>query len=262
MTAFDPADLPAPEVEAQVRQALEVDEAMPAAVWDRLSAALAAEPHPAEPHPAEAGAAAEPAANVVPLRARRRLLPGLVAAGVVLVAVGVVAPNLRTPTDPVAAPAPEVAAFSVAESAPASALKAALAPAADAMTAAPARQVLASGTKYHAANLREEVLRTLDSIDADNPRLMSQVEPDPTPTVGTDGFTASVADEQSCLDAITEEPGSQALLIDRAHFEGTDAGVVVMLPEPSSTAFEVFVVGMDCPNGKPLRHLEIPVAAP
>ena len=259
MTEFDDFDTPAPEVEAMVRAALRVDGSMPDDVWARLAGALAAE----EPLPADAGPdePEAPSAEVIPLR-RRRWIPAAVAASVVLVAVGVLTPVLRG--NPTAAPVAASARQALAESAaPLMASDAAGAPmskAAGAEMSVPAMQVLASKAGYHASTLREDVLRTLDSIDADNPRLLSQVQPDPTPTEGTTGFTATLAGEQACIDSLTGTPGSKALLIDRAEMDGQQVSVVVLMPEPTSSAFEVYVVPTDCPTSEPLAHLSIPVA--
>lgn len=210
--------LPTPEVLEQVSAALHVPGGMPDDVWARISGAIEAESaaRKAKPH-------------------RGAWLGGLAAASVAIVAVGLLAPTGTQAPAPVAAEAADVAV--------------AAAPMVAAKTVSenpPARTVLASGQHYEPSRLREQVYRLLDTAGASNTRLMANVETDPTPTEGTDGFTATVEGERACLNGLTQ--ADQALVIDRAEFLGLDAGIVVLPPEASSHpgSFEVFVVAPDC----------------
>ena len=249
MNESDAADLD-PMVEARVRAALRASSGMPEDVWTRLSAALAAEAQQANGQ-----------AVVVPLRRRTSLVPGLVAAAVVLVLAGIVLPGTLRPAqpEPVAAPAvanavsrqagPEAdAANPEAGAVAAMAMPESLAQAPTA-TVLPAMQVTASGAEYTPRTLDDQVVRLLDTVGASNARLVANVQPDSTPTEGSTGFTATLEGLRDCLSALTTAP--QALVIDRARFTGDDAAVVVLPPTDPASPFEVFVVGAQCSQADP-----------
>ena len=46
---------------------------------------------------------------------------------------------------------------------------------------------------------------------------------------GTDGFTASVSGIRDCLMGLTKSDQVQALIIDRARYVGSDAGLIIQI---------------------------------
>lgn len=264
---------------------------MPADAWSRLSAALSAEaPLSAEvPLSAQAAPTAEapPAgqlppdvpdaplaagADVVPLHAggRRRGSSGLpgwwrgvAAAAVAVLAVGIGVQVLRGggSPGPVAGPAPGPAAG------------------AQAAVAIPARQVLASGTSYTAARLKDQVrglvdraedaLRATDPAGSDSSAAGSVEEAgtgeDATAgsgagpavaahaaaPVGTAGFTATAAGIRDCVLALAGSASVEAMVVDRATYEGRDAGIVVLPTDPQAATLDVWVVAPECARRDP-----------
>jgi hypothetical protein len=202
---------------------------MPNAVWQRLEDALKAE--------SDARAAGEVIphmASVTDLAPRRRrsLLTGLVAAALVLVAVGIVVPVTRgadgDPDSIVAADASNSFANDPGQ---------------------PSRQVVASGIDYSGESMPTDVRQVVDSIGASSARLIADVTPDTSMTEGQDGFTSSLPTLRSCIAWLTGSDRIQALFVDRATYQGAPAAVVVV---PVSTgvsileSLEVWVVTLDC----------------
>lgn len=94
-------------------------------------------------------------------------------------------------------------------------------------------------------------------------------------TAGTDGFTASVSGIRDCLMGLTKSDQVQALIIDRARYVGSDAGLIILPadiipadaatggPQPTATAttpsgdVDIWVVQPDCGRPDPgvLLHL-------
>ena len=239
--------------------------AMPPEVWDRIEAALAAEP-PLAASPAEPG-------NVVDLgeqreRRRSKVLPILAgAAGVVLVG-AVVIPTMRAGN----APAP------VAEAPPGGGASAAAAlPASPDMVGSPRsatmpRMMMSTGTQYASTAMLDQVgslLATAGITDASAVADMSAAEPPATvETVGTEGFTATAETLADCLERLgmtaTETP---ALVIDRATYDGTDAAVIVAVksvtdPAAQPATLDVVVVGSQCSDDDvaAAEHFEYAVA--
>jgi len=100
----------------------------------------------------------------------------------------------------------------------------------------PARKVMASHTNYSKDHLREQVNSMLSSLGVhDMDDAMTLPQPRAMETTGQDGFTATIEGLRDCLTAITKNAKAQALVVDRALFEGVDAGVLVM---PAGTAAE------------------------
>ena len=215
-------------------------EPMPAEVWAQLQAAIAAEQDGRE--------AARPAR-------RTRWLAIAGAAAAVVIVGGLVIGTNRTPTPaPVAANAP--ATLSTEQQ---SAIANADPSSARIVTAgfAPARKVMASHTNYEKSHLREQVASLLAGVGVDDPSDVASMPQASTPeTVGTTGFTATVKGLRDCLTSLTKNAAAQALVVDRALFEGLDAGVLVMptgtaaegTPAPTLTAgpLDVWVVDPAC----------------
>lgn len=257
---------------------------MPADVRARLDAALAAEPPlsagppvAADPSPAigpslaVGPAVTDPptggSADVVPLQpgGRRRGSSGLprwwrgvAAAAVAVLAVGVGVQVLRGggSPDPVAGPAAGAAAG------------------ANAAVAIPARQVLSSGTAYTAARLKDQVLglvdRAEDALGATESASAGTVEEAGTgegatraggappvvgaaaaTPVGTAGFTATAAGIRDCVLALAGSASVQAMVVDRATYEGRDAGIVVLPTDPQAATLDVWVVAPECARRDP-----------
>ncbi len=245
-------------------------EAMPPEVWARLSRALADEAA------ARSGATA---GNVVPLapraeRAEHRSLRwagGLVAASVVLVALGIAVSTLSLGGGSgeaiMAGDAPVALASSdAAGAADAAAKSAGLAPTPEAFAAesvAPqaARMVMASNVNYTRAGLTDQVATLLDEVDVHTPEEASLMPVTPVALPIEGGFTQSWEALRACLTWLAKSAQAQALVVDRATYEGTDAGVVVApasqvdpatSPPPTTTlaspmgTLDVWVVKPEC----------------
>jgi hypothetical protein len=229
---------------------------MPPEVWDRMVAALDAQPA---------------LATVTPLRPRRRLLPGIAAAAVAVIVVGVGVSVMRPTGSTVAdAPAPSVptpaqtAVAAKAEAAPDAAVQApppstgpmvgAAAPQTRSMIM-PTRFLMSSGTDYTSEAIDQQVDGLLEKVGAATPALADAV---PTPTamapVGEAGFTADLAALRDCITGIMHSSASTALIVDRATFDGGDAGIVIV---PQVGEVDVWVVSPNCTAQAPtvLRHV-------
>jgi len=237
---------------------------MPTEVWNRLVAALDAQPA---------------LASVTPLRSRRRLLPGLAAAAVAVIAIGVGVSVMRPAASNVA-DAPVVSSASTAPVATvdtaASAAKTAAAPAAQESLQAPpptdgpmvgavapqtramimpARFLMSSGTQYTSAAFDQQVDGLMQKVGVASPALADAV---PTPTamavVGEAGFTADLGALRDCITGIMHSSSSTALIVDRATFDGRDVGIVIV---PQVAEVDVWIVGPSCTSKAPsvLRHV-------
>jgi hypothetical protein len=223
---------------------------MPSAVWERLEATLKAE---SDARASGEGAASMSSVNMATVnmatvtelapRRRRSLLTGLVAAALVLVAVGIVVPVTRGsdagPDSIVAAEASDSFAIENTTSG--------LAPASD--PGSPSRQVVASGIDYSDESMPSDIQQVVDSIGASSARLIADVTPDTSMTEGRDGFTSSLPTLRSCLAWLTGSDRVQALFVDRATYKGSPAAVVVVPVSAGVSmleSLEVWVVSLDC----------------
>ena len=242
--------------------------AMPPEVWSRIEAALAAEPPFTsgmdDQPPLVAGAAgaadAAPGAPVADLgahRARRsRVLPVLAgAAGVVLIG-AVVLPAMRAGNAPAPVADGGGAPASVAASAASPGMVGSSDSAARAETVAMPRMMMSTGTQYASAQMPTQLstlLSTAGISTADQVVDMASAEP-PTDInpVGTEGFTASEDSLADCLARLGMSPDRMpTLIIDRATYDGQDAGVIVAMKESGSqgetpAVLDVVVVGAQC----------------
>lgn len=264
-----------PEQEAQVAAALTgvrflaapdspsgeepITTSMPTEVWNRMVVTLDAQPA---------------LATVTPLRPRRRLLPGIAAAAVAVILVGVGVSVMRPTGSPVAnapaTPGPPASNGAI----PASAAKAAAAPNAEVQAPPPStgpmvgaaapqtrsmimptRYLMSTGTDYRSDSLEEQVDGLLQQVGAATPALADAV---PTPTtmapVGSTGFTADLVALRDCITGIMHSSVSTALIVDRATFDGGDAGIVIV---PQVGEVDVWVVGPNCNAQAPsvVRHV-------
>lgn len=241
---------------------------MPDDVWVRLRVAIADE-------------AGERAAvgDVIPIQAgasgrgRRRptsgILFGSVAAGIALIAVGIIVQSIQSTRQ-----IPVVAGEAVPVSAPLRGAQSGAVASSDAGDP-PARRVLASGTDYQPQTLRAQVTALLERLGASDSARLSDVPITGPRTAGTEGFTATVTGIRECLIGLTNSELAQALIVDRARYIGSDAGLVIVpadvvpfglepgqqQPTASATTtrgdVDIWVVAPDCNRPEPgvLLHL-------
>jgi hypothetical protein len=95
----------------------------------------------------------------------------------------------------------------------------------------PAVEVMESGSDYNSTNLRDNVTRLLSKLGIKKPMdiFMTPVS-DMTSKKMTKatGMTGSLESLRNCLNEITKSESSQAIFVDRATFQGMDAGVIVI----------------------------------
>ena len=235
--------------------AVDADEPMPDVVWERLSAALAAETAP-----------------VASLEAARsshsaRWAGGLVAASVAILAVGVSVTVLRSPGTAVVANEVAVSSAAAALSAGGAtdALEAGVLAAPEALSFAgmvppPTRMLVDSDMPYTSTGLRSQVSTVLSAFGMGNERQAKTAMSEPAPIeieqgVPLTGFTASAQALRDCIDRLTDQVDTTVLLVDRSTFDGNEAGVVVApdetadLPaasQPEPSLLRVWVVDEDC----------------
>jgi len=217
--------------EAWVTAILRGPDTMPREVWERLEAALKD-----ESDARSSGEVTTSMATVTELAPRRRrsLVTGLVAAALVLVAVGIVVPATRGSDA-----GPD--SFAIENVTPG------LAPAS--VMERPSRQVVASGIDYSDESLPADVRQVVDSIGASSARLIADVTQDASLTEGQDGFTSSLPTLRMCIAWLTGSGRIQALFVDRATYKGSPAAIVVV---PASAGvsilelLEVWIVTLDC----------------
>ena len=108
-------------------------------------------------------------------------------------------------------------------------------------------------SRIQVETIDQAVTTLVDTIGAGRTRLMSSVTQESDPTEGDSGFTATVEGLAGCLLALTASPDRRALVIDRATFQGADAGIVVvpvgLAARDDATPFDridVWVVTPDC----------------
>lgn len=259
---------------------------MPAEVWARIEAALAAEPpfQPAIPDGADG------AGNVIDLGAERqrrslaaRAWPIMGAAAAVVLIGVVVIPVIRggggsqpvpvvaggvaaeSPAQPVArsqdpggadsAVAPEPAdSPPVTVTAPQtpSPSQIASSPSTQRATVMPAA-LMATGTDYTAEAITDQVGTLLTNAGMDQATDVRAYDPStaPTPTpLGTTGFTATAADLADCLGRLGAAPETPPLVVDRATYDGHDVAVVVMMKAAqaigAAPVLDVIVVNSAC----------------
>ena len=235
---------------------------IPPDVWMRISACLEAES--ATRHPR--------LASVTQLRPRRRWLPAIAAAAVAVIAVGVGATVIRpaavTVADaPAAAPVPatNVSADARKSAAPADAAALSAQVSATPMVGGaapttrsmimPTRMLMSSGTQYTSTQLDTQIDGLLSQVGATTPELISAMPtPDAVTTVGTTGFTADLTALRDCITGIMHSHSASALIVDRATFDGGDAGIVIV---PEAAQIDVWVVRPECTATSPnvVRHV-------
>jgi hypothetical protein len=133
----------------------------------------------------------------------------------------------------------------------------------DGVLAVPARFLVASGTDYSADAMTPQVTSLLttagladgDDMATDVVAVHSSKPQGLPPLIGRAGFTADIAQLRDCVGRLHASRGGDAvglampaLLVDRAQYEGSDAGVVVMLhTEPGDKPYlDVAIVKPEC----------------
>lgn len=194
-------------------------EAPPAAVWDRINAALATAELSGEQ----------------PRSRRLRTLPGgrwttpLVAAsvaGLALVVGANVLTGLSGPGEEVAV----VAGTDPALDSPVSRASAAATDGAGVLQAGfipPARKVMDISEKLTSSNVAQAVDQVLDSVGVEEPEDVLDM-PTEEWQPSADGMTSDPQVLRNCVTKVTKVPTSQALLVLRANVNGVDAGLIVV----------------------------------
>ena len=263
----DPFDAPLPELaflgpdsggsEFGLPNQNYADQRMPEEVWNRLAAAIAAEP---------SVIVAGPLATVISMSPRRRTrwVSGLVAASVAFLALGVVVQAVRTPSPEVVvadgatkALTSDQAGTTQVEAAQldapfgaapldSGALKTMSGVSGQTM---PARQVVASGITYSRSTMQDQIGDLFDRIGVADARAMdSIVQETPANLVeGNTGFTASVEAIRACIASLIPPVDVGTVVIDRAKFEQQEVGLILDLT-PNKT-IKAWLVGLDCGQG-------------
>ncbi len=270
----------------------EPTEPMPDWAWDRLTMAIATEAslRAADQHenvvafPAAASTTVVPAAPADKGEPHRfRWMGGLVAASVAILAITVgvrvtggtssgdiVAAespvSVSAAAAPLGAPPASATAFSAEGAGGQDSLAVAAAPSAVAKAvtpnpAQPAKMVVESNTQYTEAGLTGQVKTLLDKLGVHSAREARTMPAQPVQMPVDDGFTSSWSALRDCLAWLVQSPRAQALVVDRATFEGADAGVIVVpasdvdasvSPPPTATiessmgTMDVWVVNPAC----------------
>ena len=234
------------------------DQLMPGDVWERLAAAIAAEPPLIVAGPLATVTAMSP-------RRRTRWVSGLVAASVAFFALGVVVQAVRTP-------GPEVVVADAAtkgmtsDQAGATQAEATQLDSGEPNTKAgvsgqtmPARHVVASGITYSRSTMQDQIGDLFERIGVADARAMdSIVQETPANLVeGNTGFTASVETIRACIASLIPPGDLGTVVIDRAKFEQQEVGLILDLT-PNKT-IKAWLVGLDCGQGGPSIMLPIAV---
>ena len=260
---IDPFDAPLPELaflgpDSDGSEIGLPDQLMPGDVWQRLAAAIAAEPQLVVSGPLATVTAMSP-------RRRTRWVSGLVAASVAFFALGVVVQAVRTP-------GPEVVVADAAtkgmtsDQAGATQAEATQLDSGEPNTKAgvsgqtmPARHVVASGITYSRSTMQDQIGDLFDRIGVADARAMdSIVQETPANLVeGNTGFTASVEAIRACIVSLIPPGDLGTVVIDRAKFEQQEVGLILDLT-PNKT-IKAWLVGLDCGQGGPSIMLPIAV---
>ena len=234
------------------------DQLMPGDVWERLAAAIAAEPPLIVAGPLATVTAMSP-------RRRTRWVSGLVAASVAFFALGVVVQAVRTP-------GPEVVVADAAtkgmtsDQAGATQAEATQLDSGEPNTKAgvsgqtmPARHVVASGITYSRSTMQDQIGDLFERIGVADARAMDSIVQETSANLveGDTGFTASVEAIRACIVSLIPPGDLGTVVIDRAKFEQQEVGLILDLT-PNKT-IKAWLVGLDCGQGGPSIMLPIAV---
>jgi hypothetical protein len=223
-------------------------EPMPDEVWEQLNTVLSLE----QASRSGGGAGSEILSFPTAGRRRLNLTSGLIAASVAFLAVGLAVVALRptATSDVVAGSTASSTAGSTAQSAP-QVLQAGFVP--------PARAVTQSDMAYTPENVVRQIDSMIDGFGMSSPMEMLTMQSPKSmkKAMRTSGFMASDEKLRNCITMLTKSDQSQALIVDRAQYMGSDAGVIVIpafmaidisSPPPSTMpiTLDIWVVGPNC----------------
>ncbi len=187
-------------------------------------------------------------------RPRRTWIIGAAAAGVTLLAVGVVVQSMQSTNAPVVASgANDVALTPTVGMAPSSAF--------------PAKQILASGTDYMPTTLASQVAKLVRGNEGAKQLMAATAEATAWPSTAP-GFDMSAEGLRSCIAGLTHNDNGTALMVDLARYHGDNAGIVVIplsLTEPTDSSpalLRVWVVGPDCSASHTDVMVDLTIALP
>ena len=109
---------------------------------------------------------------------------------------------------------------------------------------APAKQIVASGVNYTPQQLKGQIKSVLKSLGIQRAEQMADMTPDPEAV--SDPAIGSLA---GCIRGLAHTEGFQALMVDRATYNGVDAAIIVLgihLDVNDQPMLDVFVVRSDC----------------
>lgn len=110
--------------------------------------------------------------------------------------------------------------------------------------------IKATGTNYTPAQINEQARALLASAGFDQPVDVAQFDPSTAPLpdpLGEGGFTASAEQLVDCLQRLGVDDQTMPLVVDRATYDGHDAGVVVLAHATGAEpALDVVVVEAAC----------------
>ena len=226
---------------------------MPDDVWEQLTTVLALE----QASRSGGGAGSEILSFPAGGRRRLNLTSGLIAASVAILAVGIAVVALR-PT----ATTDVVAGSAITKSSAASDAAPFAASAPQVMQAGfvpPARAITQSDMAYTPENVVGQIDSMIDSFGMSSPMEMLTMQSPVSmkKVMRTSGFMASDEKLRNCITMLTQSDQSQALIVDRAQYMGSDAGVIVIpafmaidisSPPPSNLpiTLDIWVVGPNC----------------
>ncbi len=212
----------------------EPEQVIPSNVWEQIATTLSLESADRVVPDSPAALGSDPAVLELEHYRKRRIggkwVGGLVAASVTLFAVGIGVNVLNSDTTDqnsvIAGVQPEVA-----QAADPGSVAAASPQIIQAGFVAPAVEVMESGSDYTSSNLKEIVTRLLNKLGINKPidMFMAPIrDMDFKKMTKATGMTGSLETLRNCVTAITQSESSQALFVDRATFQGMDAGVIVI----------------------------------
>jgi hypothetical protein len=209
-------------------------EAMPTHVWEQIATTISLESADRVVPDSPAALGCDPAVLELESYRKRRIggkwVGGLVAASVTLFAVGIGVNVLNSDSgdqNSVVADAPlpedQVADSGSLGVASPQIIQAGFVP--------PSVEIMESGNEYNSSNLRESINQILRKIGVEKPMdmFMAPVQNLEAKKMSkATGMTGSLESLRKCVTEITNSESSQALLVDRATYQGMDAGVIVI----------------------------------
>ena len=182
-------------------------------------------------------------------RPRRTWIIGAAAAGVSLLAVGVIVQSIQSSNAP-----PVVASGATGITTTSGG-------------AFPAKQILASGTDYLPTTLASQVTKLVRGTQGAKQLMAATAEATAWPSTAP-GFDMSADGLRSCISGLTHSDNGSALMVDLARYHGDNAGIVVIplsLTEPTESSpamLRVWVVGPDCSVSHTDVMVDLTIALP